>query len=258
MEGVRPLTAARAVGLAALLAAGCASHQTRALKQSVTRAVEAVSQELGPPPAPATHLDCVWQKRLTPLPDPTKEGMLTPGLAGQMFLISADGRTADVAGDVTVAVYDETPRPNGGQPHTPEVWHFTADVLKKMVTNDERFGRSYVLFLPWLPEWRDVTAVRILTRYDAPGSTTLHSGEARIALDLTGQGTPAWTESANAGQPPLTEARLVPDGAKLLQQVQAGGAAGAAANVQPAVAAAPQPEAVPIVEPIIIPNSLQR
>ena len=214
MDRVRQVTAA--AWLAALAAVGCAS--TTKVTETVTQAMKSV-EGLATPAAPATQFMCLWQRRLAPLPDPTKDGLLAPGLAGQMFLLAADGGPADVAGDVTVALYDDTP---GRPAATPEVYHFTKDTVKKLVTNDERFGRSYVLYLPWPPGWKDVTTVRILSRYEAPG-VSLHSGEVRLALDLSESAGPVWQEQGEPlGAPRAAgfDARTVPDGAKVIRQVQ--------------------------------------
>jgi hypothetical protein len=240
MVRIRPMTAARAAGLTALLAAGCAT-QTQ-LTESVSRAVKSVETSVGAiaAPEPATQMMCIWQRKLSSLPDPTKEGApLSPGIAGQMFLFTAAENNAEVNGDVTVAVYDETKRTDGKPPHTPEVWHFTADVLKKMGTNDERFGKSYVLYLPWRQEWSDVTTVRILSRYDAPGATTLHAGEVRLALDLESEG-PVWADKdGTAAKPAGFNTRTVPNGAQVVQQAKASATAGSGSGVKPAAATAP-------------------
>jgi hypothetical protein len=196
MERIRPLIRAVGIGLPATLfalaAAGCVSaakvdQMTASLKAAV----------VSTPPVPASQLICFWQRRLSSLPDPTRNGAMTHGIAGQMFLISPDNKPADVNGDLTVVVYDETQRPPGTPPMRPEVWHYTNDVLKRLGTTDERFGRSYVVFLPWPPQWQDVTAVKIVGRYQAPGHPDLFAGEVHMALDMSQpNGAPVWNEAS--------------------------------------------------------------
>ena len=112
-----------------------------------------------------------------------------PGLAGQMFLFDSHDHPAQADGILTIDLYDETIRPNG-QPHLkPERWQFRKDVLKALRTVDERFGPSYVLFLPW-PSYRpDVTRVRITVRFDPDqnqkGAFTLYAPDSMLNLDAS-------------------------------------------------------------------------
>ena len=45
-------------------------------------------------------------------------------------------------------------------------WTFEKDVLRRLVTTDERFGKCYALFLPWPTHRPDITRVRLATRYE--------------------------------------------------------------------------------------------
>jgi hypothetical protein len=229
MERLRSLTrAARraAAGvlpaaLAASLAGGCASAPP------VDFVSDALKHAVGPSaPEPASQVVCFWQRRLSTLPDPTRDGAMTAGVAGQMFLITPDNKPAEVNGDLAVVVYDETPRPPGQEAMRPELWHYTKDTLKRLATTDERFGRCYVLFLPWPAHWRDVTAVKIMARYQSPGNPDLYAGEVRMALDLTPSG--GWTDMGSGRVvlgPGGIDTRSVPDPSKLLQQTHAAAAA---------------------------------
>ncbi len=204
----------------ALLLAGCAS--TEKMTQSVKQAVHLESTS-----APATQVVCFWQRQLTPLPDPTRDGAQTFGLPGQMFLITPDSKPAEANGDLTVVVYDETPRQAGAQAMRPEVWHYTKDTLKRLVTNDERFGKSFALYLPWPAHWRDVTTVKIMGRYQAAGSPDLYAGEVKIALDASGN-SQVWTDMGSGSNRPMAGGMLesrtsIPDSNKLLTQANLGG-----------------------------------
>src|SRR5262249_4841286 len=162
-----------------------------------------------------------WQKRLSTLPDPTRDGAQTVGIAGQMFLISPNNVAADVTGDLAVVVYDETPRPPGSEPMRPELWHYTRDTLKRLTTTDERFGKSSVLFLPWPSHWKDVTNLKVQARYQSPGNPDLFAGEVKLQMDFSTSGS-VWSEVGSGralvpGGPGVIDTRGVPDATKLLQ-----------------------------------------
>jgi hypothetical protein len=110
-----------------------------------------------------------WRHWVDYLPDPTRNGVSGPGLAGQMFLFGPRMQNVEADGTLTVELYDETPYPPGHPGNIPERWVFTKDALKKLRSVDERFGKCYVLFLPW-PTYRpDVTRVRIVSHFDVDG-----------------------------------------------------------------------------------------
>jgi len=177
---------------------------------------------------PATQMVYSWQRQLTPLPDPTRDGSQTYGLPGQMFLIGSDSKSAEANGDLTIVVYDETTRQPGTPAMRPEVWHYTKDTLKRLATQDERFGKCFALFLPWPAHWRDVTTVKVLGRYQAPGNPDLYAQEQKVTLDPSGN-SQVWTETGNgsstrpAAGSMLESRTMVPDGNKILSQVNASG-----------------------------------
>ena len=123
---------------------------------------------------PATEIAIGWRHWIDYLPDPTRDGKMGPGLAGQMFLFSHGLQTVDAEGTLTVDLYDETPYPPGQTGgNIPERWVFTKDALKKLHSVDERFGKCYVLFLPWVSYRPEVTKVRISVRYEADGKVII-------------------------------------------------------------------------------------
>ncbi|VTU00069.1 unnamed protein product [Gemmataceae bacterium] len=132
---------------------------------------------------PAAEITILWRNKIDHLPDPTRNGAMGAGLAGQLFLFGPAMQFAPADGKLTVALYDESPRPQGTPPAEPQVWEFTKETLKGLKTPDERFGMSYALFLPW-PSYRpDVTRVRIAARYESEGGNTLYPKETRVTLD---------------------------------------------------------------------------
>jgi hypothetical protein len=132
----------------------------------------------------ATEIAVAWQNHIDYLPDPTRQGAMGPGLACQMFLFDSHDHPAQADGTLTVDIYDETIRPNGQPRMKPERWQLRKDILKSLRTVDERFGPTYVLFLPW-PSYRpDVTRVRITVRFDPDqkGAFTLYAPESKLNL----------------------------------------------------------------------------
>ena len=218
MERLRQV--ALLAGLLAPLATGCAGlHEAR----------HAALQKIGmEAPAPAAEFQCAWQNRLAQLPDPTKNGANVTGLPGQMFLFQADMKPAVANGDLTVIVIDETPRPPGTTvKKTDEVWHFGKDKLEKMVAMDEKFGKNFVLFVPWPDHWRDVSRVRLKARYDQAvdgKKQTLYAQDALVTLDFVG--------GSGASMSPFTWSNRgsVPDPMAVMNQMKSQGQAQAASN----------------------------
>jgi hypothetical protein len=154
-------------------------------------------------PVPVIEMTALWRNKVDYLPDPSKNGAMGAGLAGQLFLFGPGMQFALAEGKLTVALYDETPRP-GQETPVPEGWEFDKETLKKLVTMDERFGKSYALFLPW-PTYRpDVTKVRIAIRYDPEQGHPLYAAETRITLDnsVAGGSSAEWSNPGRLGAQP--------------------------------------------------------
>ncbi|MGL4422566.1 MAG: hypothetical protein ACRCZF_18000, partial [Gemmataceae bacterium] len=180
----RALTALVAAG--GILASGCTTTQ-KSVQNTVSEWVAPAK------PMMATECACSWSNRLAHLPDPSRNGQMTTGLVGQVFVFDSKTQPVDIHGDMTVTVHDSTIRPPGMPAMRSEVWHFTKDTLKNMVAMDERFGRSLVMFLPWPEAWRDVNRVYVQARYDQAGVNPLFAQPANVTLDLTapaGNGNP--------------------------------------------------------------------
>lgn len=206
------------------LATGCAGlHEARhtALQQI---GIEA--------PAPATEFACAWQNRLAQLPDPTKNGANVTGLPGQMFLFTHDLKPAVPMGDLTVVMIDETPRPQGTPRKMDEVWHFGKDKLEKMVAIDERFGKNFVIFIPWQETWRDVSRVRLKARYDQTidgKQQTLYAQDSLVTLDfVSNSATQTWPTAGFVNN----RSASVPDPTAIMNQMKAQNQAQQAAGWQ--------------------------
>ncbi|OWK45673.1 hypothetical protein [Fimbriiglobus ruber] len=222
---VRPIARAAALAapaalFAALGATGCvsASKVTDSVRQSLHMEAS----------RPASQAVCVWQRRLNSLQDTMNDGAQVPGIVGQLFLLTPEGKPADLTGDLTIVVYDETQRPPGVPAKVPEVWHYANPTLKNMVTTDEHFGRCCVVFIPWRMDWQDVTTVKLMGRYQNPGHPDVAITGTRVSLDFTATGTPVWTKNddSSGGRTTTSAAsfdlRGVPDGNRLAKELGAG------------------------------------
>ena len=153
---------------------------------SLAALAKASSGEL--PKGAATDLALAWQNKVAQLPDPTRNGAMIYGVVGQMFLFGADSKAAQANGSLTVEMLDQSP----GAPEGKRLgkWTFEKDILKKLVTMDERFGKSYALFLPW-PEYDpNVSRVKLKVRFDPEKSYPLFAPEAMLTFDYGGNGSP--------------------------------------------------------------------
>lgn len=143
---------------------------------------------------PATEMQVAWRNRIAYLPDPSRNGAMGAGLAGQMFLYGGPNlEFAQADGVLTVDLIDETPRPAGQPAALPERWQFDKNTLRNLKTYDETFGKSYVLFLPWPAYKPDVTKVRISARYDPESGHTLYAAPSVVTIDTSAPlGSPVW------------------------------------------------------------------
>jgi hypothetical protein len=155
---------------------------------------------------PASEMEVAWRNRIAYLPDPAKNGVPGPGLAGQMFLFGGPKlQFAEADGTLTVDVVDVTPRPAGQAPAAAERWQFDKHMLKNLRTVDETFGKSYVLFLPWPAYTPDVTKVKITARYDSESGHPLFAMPTVVTIDSSAQfGGQVWDGSSRSsvGAPP--------------------------------------------------------
>jgi len=195
-------------------AAGCATFA------GISKDLHELSAATGP--NPVSYVPCVWQNRLTTLPDPLRNGAPTPGIVGQVYFYDAGYLPNDPAGELTIVVSDATPRPPGQAGPPAEAWHFTNATLKNLKLMDERIGRCHVVFLPWPATWRDVAKVRFQARYDQPNGPTVFAPEAEVTLDFT--------PGPNGALPGTGGGGAVPNPTEMLKQARAAQAAGRTAQ----------------------------
>lgn len=155
---------------------------------------------------PASEMEVAWRNKIAYLPDPSRNGQLGAGLAGQLFLFGGPKlQFAEADGTLTVDLVDITPRPAGQPAALPERWQFDKAMLKNLRTVDETFGKSYVLFLPWPAYKPDITKVKITARYDPDNSHPLFGMPAVVTIDTSAQfGGQVWdgTSRNYTGAPP--------------------------------------------------------
>lgn len=124
-----------------------------------------------------------WAPEVTHVPDPTKQGMPTPGLAGRVYLFGPDVKCPLVGrGGLTVDLYDDSPLVEGKQPILLEQWRFDKDTLKRIGRRDA-IGWGYTVFLPWGTYRPDVMQVHLQLRYDAPDAMPVFNQGSTIVLN---------------------------------------------------------------------------
>lgn len=219
MARVRTLIARRSMGIAALAVAMLLPAGLGCTSMKDTR--KQVAQSLGfDKSQPASQMICFWQRRPQHLPDPSRDGIMSPGLVGQLFLISPDSKPVDITGELVVQAIDETPRPKGQASAVPEIWQIDKTTLKKLATKDDRFGNCYAIFLPWPASWKDVTNVRMQAKYISKPSPDLFASDVQMTLEFGDATGSAWQDKGGGPMPKMTgptEMRGIPDLAKAFQ-----------------------------------------
>ena len=238
MERLRSLIVPVALAVASctgcMTAGGKPSMKLESLNRTLKEALpaSATTPSAVSKTAPATQFAAAWQTKLAQLPDPTKNGVMNRGIVSQAFLYTDKLAAADIVGSLTVVVNDATDRANGAAAKQPNVWHFDAETLRRMVVNDDRFGKSVALFLPWPEEWNDVNRLYLQARYDAPNNNyTVYAAPAQVTLDLFATGQYQTTHSS--ARVPASQ-MAVPDPKQLILNARGG----------------PQPSFAPAANPI--------
>jgi hypothetical protein len=162
-----------AIGPLFLLAGGCVTLDSKARDLPTGTPIQAAA---------------MWQTFVLFSPDPAREGAMTPGLAGRLYLYGSQSDVPIVApGKVQVRLYPDLP--DGKKVDTPlEVWELDPDTLKGKLQHDI-VGWGYSLLLPWGTYRPDLTHVRMTVRFEpAKGGPPLFAQETRLSLH--GEGPP--------------------------------------------------------------------
>ncbi|MGL6075151.1 MAG: hypothetical protein ACRC8S_13405 [Fimbriiglobus sp.] len=175
--------------LAFVLAANVGCQSQLSMKRTLT----SVQETVGLKSEPVSEVICYWQRRTAKLPDPTRDGQQVLGIVGQVFMLTPSQKTATAYGDLSVMIYDVTPRPQGQPEATPAMFHFDAESLTKMRNHDERLGPCYVVFMPWPESWKDVKTIRLQARFDATDKALpeVQSQDVTMNLDFKGDSLPS-------------------------------------------------------------------
>ncbi|QDU23633.1 hypothetical protein [Urbifossiella limnaea] len=162
----------------------------------------------------AAFLHLNWQNRIAKLPDPTAEGKFKPGLVGQMFLFSGGQKMLPIAnpdGKLTVELFDASPRAGTAEPVRLGSWTFEKDVLARLVTTDERFGKSFALFLPWPTYTPSVSRVMLMAKYEPDQGFALHAEPMTMTIDTSvGADGPVIERSSSTRMPGAVSPSLPP------------------------------------------------
>jgi hypothetical protein len=107
-----------------------------------------------------------WSHDVVTTPDPVHNGTPTPGLAGRLYLFGPEiGYPLVGDGSLSVDLYDEGPKVNGGTPVLLEQWHIDKDTLRRLLKRD-MIGWGYTLFLPWGTCKPEITRINLKMRYE--------------------------------------------------------------------------------------------
>lgn len=193
---------AAVVGLAILFAPGCLFSRKSSQKNSFwpTSFQEMVPFAAPEAETPVAEIGVAWQNYVAYLPDPTKDGKMSPGLAGDVFLFGPGLKKVSANGVLTVDLYDET-KGTGENAPLVERWQFDKETLKSLVTHDEMLGRKYTIFLPW-PDYKPSSnKVRLKVKYEPVTGHPLYALDAQVTLDPVNKdgGQPKLSGNASAG-----------------------------------------------------------
>lgn len=174
MEALQPLITkpARLACLLALLLAGC-HHLARFCPWPT---------ETAPSHGPICKVVATWNHHVVFTPDPTRNGMPTPGLTGRVYLFDeniAFPQPGD--GKLVIDLYDARPDANDGKPRWLEQWEFDPVTLARLLKPDT-IGQGYTLFLPWGTCKPDINRVVLKVCYQPPQGPPLYADTTYLTL----------------------------------------------------------------------------
>jgi hypothetical protein len=161
-----------------------------------------------PPTTAVTSSYVTWESKVRFLEDIVHGGKLTPGMAGSLYLFSANLAPAQANGIVQIELYDVSQCQQGQRPEKPlESLRIDKDSLKNCLGKDGFGLWRYTLFMPWSTYRSDITKVVMVVSYVpaqgapvfAPTSTVDLSGATGVVRQ---QQVPAGTPAlSNRGTP---------------------------------------------------------
>jgi hypothetical protein len=173
------------------------------------------SDDEPPPPGTPCQVVAWWQPHVVFAPDPARNGVSAPGLAGRLYLFGQEVGFPMVGdGSVVVDLYDETNCPAGrpagqapgppagqagAQPVLQEEWRIDPVTLKRLLRRD-RIGWGYTLFLPWGRYRPDLTRVQLRVRYVPDHGSPVFAEPTSVNLSADGSPTGPPVVTAQAGK----------------------------------------------------------
>jgi hypothetical protein len=155
----------------AVLAAGCVNLASL------------VPDSDGPPTGAVCRVAPIWNPQVMFTPDPTRNGMPIPGVAGRLFLFGPQyGFPLSGEGSVVVDLFDPARADGKGTEIPLEEWRIDKDTLKRLQVRDD-IGWGYTLFLPWSTYRPDLTRVEIRTRFDPVKGSPLYADPAAMTFN---------------------------------------------------------------------------
>lgn len=134
------------------------------------------------PTGPVCQIVSTWNHEVVFTPDPVNGGVSSPGLVGRVFLFGPDVCYPLVGdGSLTVALFDDSPQADGGQPVQLEEWRIDKDTLRRLVKRDT-IGMGYTLFLPWATYKQEIKHIHMKVRYDTGKSLPIYVDSGPLTL----------------------------------------------------------------------------
>ncbi|HMP02320.1 MAG TPA: hypothetical protein PKC45_07450 [Gemmatales bacterium] len=115
-----------------------------------------------PPIGEVGQVVALWGDGVVMQPDPGRNGQITPGFNGKVYLIDGQkGQALGADGHLVVSLFD-TSDPTGQTPR--EVWEIDPVNLKKVCRKDG-VGWGYALWLPWTTAHLPMQHVTLVVKY---------------------------------------------------------------------------------------------
>src|SRR5262249_1844111 len=120
-----------------------------------------------PPPKPGTlpsRVIACWNKNVEYGTDPVSQKTIA-GVAGRAYLLD-ETSTYPLTGDgqMSVELWDDSERAQGGASKKLEIWNIDPETLKKQVHKDY-MGAGYTLALPWSSYRKEITHIHMAVHY---------------------------------------------------------------------------------------------
>jgi hypothetical protein len=112
------------------------------------------------------NVEAIWAKQVFYAPDPTRNGAMSPGLAGKLYFFGPDHKQPLIAdGNVIIDLYDDTSRPDSSGPRPIEKWSLDCETLQRFLKRD-LIGNVYTVMLPWGTQHPGISQVHFTVRYE--------------------------------------------------------------------------------------------